>query len=90
MVSQLKPKRRRREPVVSVARITSKGQITVPKAVRDHFGLKTGDEIAFVEDSAGVRIRKKRKSDAFRKWHGFLKDLKGSEIDQMIDEMRGR
>ena len=52
--------------------------------------MKTGDEIAFVEDSAGVRIRKKRKSDAFRKWHGFLKDLKGSEIDQMIDEMRGR
>ena len=29
------------------ARITSKGQITIPAAVRDHLGLEMGDEIAF-------------------------------------------
>ena len=29
------------------ARITSKGQITVPKAVRDHLGVREGDVLAF-------------------------------------------
>lgn len=29
------------------ARITSKGQITIPAAVREQLGLQTGDEIAF-------------------------------------------
>jgi AbrB family looped-hinge helix DNA binding protein len=27
--------------------ITSKGQATIPKAVRDHLGLKTGDRVKF-------------------------------------------
>lgn len=29
------------------ARITSKGQITIPAAVREQLGLRTGDEIVF-------------------------------------------
>ena len=29
------------------ARITSKGQVTIPAAVREQLGLRTGDEIAF-------------------------------------------
>lgn len=31
------------------ARITSKGQLTLPKQVRDRHGLKPGDEVEFVE-----------------------------------------
>ena len=29
------------------ARITSKGQVTIPSAVREQLGLRTGDEITF-------------------------------------------
>lgn len=29
------------------SKVTSKGQITVPKAVRDALGIETGDEIVF-------------------------------------------
>jgi antitoxin PrlF len=37
------------------ARLTSKGQITVPKAVREALGLEEGDQIVFrVEDSRAV------------------------------------
>ena len=31
----------------TAARVSSKGQVTVPKAVRDALGIKEGDEILF-------------------------------------------
>ena len=31
------------------ATMTSKGQVTVPKAIRDRLNLKTGDKLEFVE-----------------------------------------
>lgn len=34
------------------ARLTSKGQVTIPKAVRDALGLRDGDEIVFRVDGA--------------------------------------
>ncbi len=34
--------------------VTSKGQITIPKAVREALGVETGDRIDFVESDAGV------------------------------------
>jgi AbrB family looped-hinge helix DNA binding protein len=44
-------------PIMSAATITSKGQITIPKDIRELFDLNTGDKINFiVEDSGEVRI----------------------------------
>jgi antitoxin PrlF len=34
--------------------ITSKGQITIPKEVRDALGVHTGDRVEFVESAKGV------------------------------------
>jgi AbrB family looped-hinge helix DNA binding protein len=40
------------------ARVTSKGQITVPKAVRDALGIDAGDEVIFrVEGNRAVLAR---------------------------------
>ncbi len=40
------------------ARVTSKGQITVPKVVRDALGIKQGDEVVFrVEGNRAVLAR---------------------------------
>ena len=37
--------------------ITAKGQTTVPKEVRDHLGLKPGDQIEFViQPDGAVRV----------------------------------
>ncbi len=41
-------------------RITSKGQVTIPQAVREKAGLLPGTEVEFVVDGKGVRIRKAR------------------------------
>src|SRR2546428_13484349 len=35
------------------ATITSKGQLTIPKRVRDDLGLVTGDHVGFVADGRG-------------------------------------
>ena len=36
------------------ATLTSKGQITIPKAVREGLGVETGDRVEFVEVEKGV------------------------------------
>jgi AbrB family looped-hinge helix DNA binding protein len=45
--------------------LTSKGQVTIPKAIRDHLGLKPGSKVEFEIDGVGaVQVRgesKKRK-----------------------------
>ena len=39
---------------MSTAIVTSKGQITIPKPVRDGLGVETGDRVEFVELERGV------------------------------------
>ena len=40
------------------ARVTSKGQVTVPKAVRDALGIEEGDEVVFrVEGNRAILAR---------------------------------
>lgn len=39
-------------------RITSKGQVTIPKKIREELGLLPGTEVEFVRDAGEVRVRK--------------------------------
>jgi antitoxin PrlF len=41
-----------------ISTISSKGQTTVPKSVRQALGVNEGDQIAFRVDEAGVTIRR--------------------------------
>ena len=50
-------------------RVGRRGQITVPKAVRQSMGLAVGDRVAFVERGGDVVLRPVRQS---------LRDLRGS------------
>jgi antitoxin PrlF len=44
--------------VEAAAKVTSKGQVTVPKIVRDALGIKDGDEVVFrVEGNRAVLAR---------------------------------
>lgn len=51
-----------RSKKLSRATITSKGQLTVPKDVRDKLGLKSGDRVVFEleDDSARLRVEHRR------------------------------
>lgn len=43
---------------MTTATITSKGQTTIPKEIRDRFGLHAGDRIDFVVDAEGQLVVK--------------------------------
>jgi len=53
------------------AKITSKGQITVPREVRHALGVKPGDKIVFERDGEEVRVRPVREKSVFAKYRGI-------------------
>ncbi len=53
------------------ARITSKGQITVPHEIRRALGVRPGDKLLFEKDGAGVRVRPVRAKSPFEKYRGI-------------------
>ncbi len=76
---------------MSTAKVTSKGQITIPKDVRMRLGLRSGDEIEFAEDDGGgYHLQKRPCENPFDKWVGYLKHLAGQDPDELVEEMRGR
>ena len=53
------------------ARITSKGQITVPHEIRRALGVRPGDKLLFEKDGSGVRGRPVRTKSPFEKYRGI-------------------
>jgi AbrB family looped-hinge helix DNA binding protein len=47
---------------MSMATVTSKGQITLPKDVRDDLGLKEGDQVSFEKVDGRYVLRPQNKS----------------------------
>lgn len=41
---------------MAAATVTSKGQITLPKSVRDRLGVETGDRVEFIESERGFLV----------------------------------
>jgi len=69
-------------------RLTSKGQVTVPKATRDALGIGPGSEVEFVLRGKEAVIRKASIRAAIRRWKGHLAAA-GQTTDEMMDELRG-
>ena len=74
---------------MTTARVTSRGRITIPKLVRERLGLRPGDELAFVEDAGGWRIRREVGASPLEKYRGYLRHLSGRHPDELVEEMRG-
>jgi AbrB family looped-hinge helix DNA binding protein len=53
------------------ARITSKGQITVPHEIRRALGVRPGDSLLFEQEGADMRVTPVRTEDPFEKFRGI-------------------
>ena len=71
-------------------KITTKGQVTVPKEVRERLGLRPGDELEFIEEDGVFRLRKRLPPAPLKKYRGYLKDLTERDPDELVREMRGQ
>ncbi len=70
---------------MTTATLTSKGQLTLPKALRDELKLKPGDKIDFIRDDQGQYRIKPANTDV-RELSGFLSHLyKGPPVS--VEEM---
>ena len=75
------------------AKITSKGQITIPAEVRHALGVREGDTVIFEQDGDTVRVRPRRAGPSpFAKYRGIGNPgiPSGREnIIRYVREMRG-
>ncbi|MGH9814975.1 MAG: AbrB/MazE/SpoVT family DNA-binding domain-containing protein [Candidatus Acidiferrales bacterium] len=53
------------------AKITSKGQITIPREVRRMLGVRAGDRLIFEGEANVIRVRPARKASRFAKFRGI-------------------
>lgn len=47
-----------------MARVTSKRQVTIPKAIADRFGIEVGDDLEFLVGGDGLRVRRRGADEA--------------------------
>jgi AbrB family looped-hinge helix DNA binding protein len=76
------------------AKIRSKGQVTIPAAIRTSLGVKPGDNVRFEQREGGIRLVRDSDESVFDKWRGigtgFPIQGEGPEaIVSFFREMRG-
>ncbi len=72
------------------ALVTSKGQVTIPKELRDRFGIRPGVRVDFTAAEDGIRLRKVVDRRKQSKVFGCLKrELDGHSVSELLDELRG-
>ena len=70
-------------------KIGERGQVTIPKTIREKYGLLPQVEVEFVQNESGLLIRKKtNQASPIQKVYGILK--KHESTDPYMEEIRGR
>ena len=72
------------------ALVTTKGQVTIPKALREQFGIRPGAKVDFVAAADGIRLRKVVDRSRQDTVLGCLKrELSGRTSGEWLEELRG-
>lgn len=76
------------------AKVMSKGQVTIPKDVRDILGIESGDRVTFIVENGNVRIV----NSAIYAMQVFQKNMEGEDkksglnsdddVIQLVEELR--
>ena len=75
-------------------KIGERGQVTIPKELRERFSLGPETEIEFRVINNAIFLQKKPKKLKLRKWKGYCKKsfsrLGYASVNQFIENVRGR
>lgn len=75
-------------------KIGERGQVTIPKEIRERFGLRPNTEVEFRIESGSIILKKAPKKLNLEKWKGHssasFRDLGYSSVDDYIEDIRGR
>lgn len=68
--------------------LSEKGQITIPKALRDSLGLTSGMEIEFTEENGRLVGQKLLRNDPFSRWKGRGRLPHSESVDAYLQRIR--
>ena len=70
-------------------RISERGQVTIPKALRDRFGMNRNVEVEMTPTPQGILIHKRTVAEhPVDRVYGLLASASGT--DEYLEEIRGR
>jgi antitoxin PrlF len=72
---------------MAVSTLTSKGQVTIPKEVRERLGLKEGDRLVFRFDELGNLVLRPEGQGSLGRLSGLLQHL-AKDRPVPIEEMK--
>lgn len=67
--------------------VSEKGQVTIPKQLRDRLGIEPGQELEFSDEDGRLVARKVRERSPVDSVYGILDLPEGT--DALIDDLRG-
>ena len=78
-------------------RVTEKGQVTIPKHIRDRLGIEPGSEVEFVERDSVVLLERRKDTagqdaQSFEEWAASVAgtfDTMGMDGKEYVDWLRG-
>lgn len=71
------------------ATVTSKGQVTLPAALRRKLGIEQGTVLEFEEVDGELRARKEKARGSVYDCIGMLADRLPMTVHEFLDEVRG-
>jgi AbrB family looped-hinge helix DNA binding protein len=75
-------------------KVGERGQVTIPKEIRERFGLGPETEVEFNVVHGSIVLKKAPGKLDLRKWKGRCKDsfaeLGYTSVDRFINDVRGR